>query len=98
MSVVTRFRLFDSQGEIYALGGVITDVTERRRLEEEILRISEREQRRIAQDLLDCVGERLAGVSCMTEVLRKNLLSSGSHQSAQAGKISRLLNASVAET
>jgi PAS domain S-box-containing protein len=98
ISVVTRFPLFDSQGEIYALGGVITDVTERRRLEEEILRISEREQRRIAQDLHDGLGQRLAGVSFMTDVLRKNLVASGSHQSAQAGKISRLLNASVAET
>jgi PAS domain S-box-containing protein len=96
-SVAARFPLIDSHGKIYAIGGVIADVTDRRQLEDEILRISEREQRRIAQDLHDGLGQRLAGVSFMADVLMKNLAKIQSPQLAHATRISSLLQATVAE-
>lgn len=34
-SIVQKFPLFDSQGEIYAIGGIVTDITEREREEAE---------------------------------------------------------------
>ena len=57
-SIVTKFPLFDETGQVRAVGGIVTDITDRKRLEEEILRISEREQRRIAQDLHDGLGQQ----------------------------------------
>ena len=43
--------------------GVVRDLTERKRLEGEILEAAEREQRRIGQDLHDGLGQQLTGHS-----------------------------------
>lgn len=36
-SIVHKFPLFNSGGEIYAIGGIVTDITERKRAEKELL-------------------------------------------------------------
>jgi DNA-binding NtrC family response regulator len=46
---------------------------DRRRLEREILEICEREQQRIGQDLHDDLGQQLAGLWCLGQVLEDNL-------------------------
>jgi PAS domain S-box-containing protein len=97
-SIISKFPLRDLDGKIYAIAGIITDVTERRRLEAETLRISEREHRRIAQDLHDGVGQQLAGISCLSDVLKQNLTEQNSPEAARAAKISRLLDAAVSQT
>lgn len=49
------------------------DVTERRQLEREILEITERERRRIAQELHDDLGQRLMGAQFLSRSLRRQL-------------------------
>ncbi|WP_170156976.1 hybrid sensor histidine kinase/response regulator [Roseimicrobium gellanilyticum] len=49
---------------------------ERKRLEREVLEISEQEQRRIGHDLHDGLGQTLAGVDVLLEVLKKRLATS----------------------
>ncbi len=46
--------------------GFMRDITERKRLEKEILEISEREQRRIGQDLHDGLCQHLAGIEMLS--------------------------------
>jgi diguanylate cyclase (GGDEF)-like protein/PAS domain S-box-containing protein len=41
-SIVHKFPMLDRQGEVVALGGVVTDITERKRLEEELRQNNER--------------------------------------------------------
>ena len=53
--------------------GFIRDITGRKRLEKEILEISEREQRRIGQDLHDGLCQHLAGIELMSQVLEQKL-------------------------
>ena len=53
--------------------GFVHDVTERNRLEKEILEISEREQRRIGQDLHDGLGQQLTAIEMMCESLKDDL-------------------------
>lgn len=53
--------------------GFIRDITERKRLEKEILEISDREQRRIGQDLHDGLCQQLAGIELMSQVLAQKL-------------------------
>jgi len=96
--IITEFPLHDLDGKIYALAGIVTDVTERKRLEAEILRISEREQRRIAQDLHDSLGQQLAGLWCLSDVMRKNLAAHSSPEVPAASKICKLLRAAVAQS
>ncbi len=88
----------DEQGRITGASAILRDVSERKRLEAEILQIGEREQRRIAEDLHDGVGQQLGGISCLADVLKKNLADQASPEAAAAAKISKLLNDAVAQT
>jgi len=74
------------------------DISERKRLEAEILQVSEREQRRIAEDLHDGVGQQLGGISCLSDVLKKNLAEQASPEAEAAARISQLLNVAMAQT
>lgn len=51
--------------------GMLRDITERKRLEKEILEISGREQRRIGRDLHDSLCQHLAGVGFLAQALAK---------------------------
>ncbi|SRR6266567_1198499 len=88
----------DAGGNIAGASGIARDISERRRLEAEILRVSEHEQRRIAQDLHDGLGQELAGIACLSDALKRNLGAQASPEAAGAAKICRLLNAAVTQT
>ena len=64
-----------------------TDITEHKRLEEEVLRISELEQRRIGQDLHDGICQRLAGIELKSQSLAQGLETKDRAQAARAGEI-----------
>jgi PAS domain S-box-containing protein len=70
---------------------------ERERLQEELLRISERERSRIGQDLHDGVCQRLMGISLMSAALRKRLATRSPAEAAQAAMISELTIAAATE-
>jgi PAS domain S-box-containing protein len=73
-------------------------IAARLRLEEELLNISEREQRRIGQDLHDDLGQQLAGAWMMADVLQRSLESEKSPRHAEAKKIGGLLQKALAHT
>jgi PAS domain S-box-containing protein len=98
ISIVTKFPLCDADGKVYAVGGIVTDVTERKRLENELLHISEREQRRIAQDLHDGLGQQLSGISLLSNGLKEDLARQASAEAPTAARISQLLDSAVAQT
>jgi two-component system CheB/CheR fusion protein len=74
------------------------DITERKRLEEAVLDISAREQRRIAQDLHDDLGQHLTGVAFMARVLQDRLSETSPHESVEAAKIVALVNEAIRRT
>lgn len=88
----------DEAGRVMGVSAIMQDISERKRLEAEILQVSEREQRRIAEDLHDGVGQQLGGISCLSDVLKKNLAEQASPEAEAAAKISRLLTATMAQT
>lgn len=73
-------------------------IAARLRLEAEILHISEREQRRIGQDLHDDLGQQLAGAWMMADVLQRTLEVEKSLHHAGAKKIGSLLQKALAHT
>jgi PAS domain S-box-containing protein len=91
-------RLIEQNGHLLEVEGSARDITERKRLEREILEISNREQRRIGHDLHDGVCQQLAGIAFMTSNLADELEERGVSESAQAEKISGLLNTVVTQT
>jgi PAS domain S-box-containing protein len=91
-------RLIEKNGRLLEVEGVARDITERKRLEREILEISNREQRRIGHDLHDGICQQLAGIAFLTSNLADELEEHGVGQSAQAERISGLLNQVVNQT
>jgi PAS domain S-box-containing protein len=95
--------LNDENGKHLGFLKILRDRTNHKRAEDqaretEILRASEREQHRISQDLHDGLGQQLAGISCLTDALKKDLADETSPQAPAAAKISRLLDDAVALT
>ena len=68
------------------------------RLEREIIRISEREQQRIGQDLHDGLCQYLAAISCAASSLRNDLQKHSAVEAESAAEIAELLKQGVTQT
>jgi signal transduction histidine kinase len=68
---------------------------ERRRLEAEILEISEREQRRIGQDLHDGLTQHLRGIVYLHHVLHERFVRKSAPEAADSARITQLLDQAV---
>jgi two-component system, LuxR family, sensor kinase FixL len=77
---------------------VITDVTERRQLEREILEIAGREQLRIGSDLHDGLGQDLTGVALMLRSVVAQLRKEGSSARTDVEDIISLVNGAIEST
>ena len=63
--------MFLGQRRLFA--GIVRDLTEAKRMERQVLEISDREQRRIGQDLHDGLGQQLAGIGFLSKSLEQRL-------------------------
>ncbi len=91
-------RLIEQAGKFVEVEGIARDITERKRLEHEVLEISNREQRRIGHDLHDGVCQQLAGIAFMTSTLADDLEEKGVVESAEASRISVMINEVIDQT
>ena len=71
--------------------GIVRDISERRRLEQEILSISEQERRRIGQDLHDGLGQMLTGTGLLHKNLSDRLEQEGHPMAEEAAEITDLI-------
>ena len=82
--------------------GFVRDITDRKRTEElerALLSISEREQTRIGQDLHDGLGQHLAGIELMSQVLEQNLRAKKlKSEATRAGDIARHVREAISQT
>lgn len=78
--------------------GFVRDITERKRLERDVLEISETERQRIGRDLHDGLCQHLAGIEFMSQVLEERLSDRDIPESAQAAEISRLVRDAITQT
>jgi signal transduction histidine kinase len=70
-------------------------IAERRRLEYELLEITERERRRIGLDLHDDLGQQLSGLALMTKGLELKLAKAGASEAADAAAIHNLIQQAI---
>lgn len=88
----------DEQGKAVRVVGANADVTERKQLEKELISISDREQRRIGQDLHDGLGQQLTAIEFMCQSLREDLKSAPPEVKEQVSAMSGFLRQAITQT
>lgn len=78
-------------GEEKFFSGIIKDISEQRRLENEIIEIGESERRRIGQDLHDGLGQMLTGISLMSQNLAKRMEANGIPGAGELKEITEMI-------
>jgi two-component system CheB/CheR fusion protein len=77
--------------------GFVRDITERKRLEQEILQISELEQRRLGQDLHDGICQHLAATQLMSQSLEQSLARRAKSDAAQAHRVAEHVQEAIVQ-
>ncbi len=83
--------------ETYLLSN-IADVTDTRRLEKDVMAVSEKERQRIGQDLHDDLGPHLIGIEALVQVLGRKLEERSPPDAPLADKIRELIRAAIGKT
>jgi signal transduction histidine kinase len=95
---VTRIRILQRSLEdrVRERAAALTqEVTQRERLQRELLKVSEREQRRIGQDLHDGLCQHLAGTAIAGQVLREKLAKNQQPEAGDAQRVVELIQEGV---
>jgi PAS domain S-box-containing protein len=90
------FPVRDSTGGVDRVVGIARDITEHKALEKELLAISEREQRRIGQDLHDDLCQQLVGIEFLSKALQQQL--KAQPPADKAAEIAQLIRAAIGYT
>ena len=78
--------------------GFVRDITERKRLEKEVLEISESERRSVGQSLHDGLCQHLAGIELMSRVFEQKLAKKFKPAAGQAEKIAEHVRTAISQT
>jgi PAS domain S-box-containing protein len=84
-----------SEDEVLVL---VREVTEQKRLQREILEISNREQERLGHELHDGIAQQLMGIALLCKVLQKQLERSSIPEAEQARQIEKLVEDALSQT
>ena len=93
MDTLTALR--DGEGPLTGFSQVIHDITNRKRLENEVVEAEERERRRIGRDLHDTLGQDLTGIAFLSKELEDDLAGRNLPESSEAARIVKLANQAV---
>jgi len=95
---VTVSPIRDALGQVIGASKVARDISERKKLEKEIIEVSNREQQRIGQDLHDGLCQELAGIQLMCQVLEQKLSAKSRPEAAQAADIAEHIRGAISHT
>ena len=89
---------FWSENEFQHSSVFLRDITDRLKLEREVLHVSEREHRRIAQDLHDGLGQLLVGTVYLINTLQKDLAAKSVPEARRLTRIMEVINEAIWQT
>jgi PAS domain S-box-containing protein len=73
------------------------DVTDRKRLEREILDVGDREKERLGRELHDGLCQNLAGIAALSVALSRKLAANSEPAAVEAAEIAKLLNETIGQ-
>jgi PAS domain S-box-containing protein len=91
-----KFPFQDANGAKF-VGCVSMEITEKRKLEKQLLEISDREQARIGHDVHDGLCQLLVGIAFDCNRMQRQLAAASRPEAAQAEKISMLLDSAITD-
>jgi len=77
---------------------IARDITERKRLEQEMHEMHERVRQQVGQDLHDDLGPHLIGIEALTEVVKHKLEHKNAPETEEVEKIRMLINRAIMKT
>jgi len=92
------FPIRNAAGEVMRLAGLCEDVTQQHELEQALLDVSDREQRRIGQDLHDSVCQQLNGLTMLCKVIETRLTRAQHAEAERVHEVRELLSQALVET
>jgi PAS domain S-box-containing protein len=88
----------DRAGRLRYLISMVVDITESKRLRDELLEISAHERRRFGHDLHDGLGQYLSGISFKAKCLEEALAAGASPHAPDARELVGLVNRAIGQT
>ena len=88
--------LLNPRGVVNLLVFEARDISEHRHLEQEMLKVSQRERQRLGQDLHDTLGQNLVGLAFLSKLLSRQLTEAslpGVHEAQEIEKLANLTSA-----
>jgi len=95
--LITASRKYSQKGLFVGYEGIIRDVTERRQLELEVMRVGSFERRKIGQDLHDNIGQQLTGIALKAKSLAQSLASRSLPGAQDALRLVDLVNGAIGQ-
>ena len=92
------FPIHNAAGEVHRIAGIADDITERKRLQDEIEGASQRERERLGRDLHDGLSQLLVGARLKTDSLVKKLADQSPENVPRAKAIASLMARAVEES
>jgi PAS domain S-box-containing protein len=90
--------VLDPQGKLIAASALARDITQRKRLEQEVLQISSEERRNVGHELHDGLGQLLTGIALKVKALQCKLAKSASPCVFEVEEIVTLINGAIGQT
>jgi two-component system sensor kinase FixL len=90
--------ILDEAGAVSHVALLAFDITERKRLEREVLEISANERRRIGHDLHDGLAQYLAGIALRSKTLEQMLAAEASPRAGEVKKLTSLIGNAIRQT
>ncbi|MEI6561112.1 MAG: PAS domain S-box protein [Verrucomicrobiota bacterium] len=87
--------ILDRDGRFAGVAVIVRDITERRRLEREVLEIADFEKHRIGQDLHDDLCQHLVAISMIGNMLYADLAKLGLPQAENAQQVTQMIRNAV---